>query len=49
MGGPMAMWFEAFLGGRRVPGSIPETTDFLTDSSGKATNANGSWFTKEYK
>ena len=34
---------------RRVPGSIPETTDFLTNSSVQDTNAHVLLFTKQYK
>ena len=33
---------------RRVAGSIPDSTNFLTNSSGQATNALVSLFTKQY-
>ena len=44
----MAVWL--ILGSEpEGPGSSPETTDFMTKSSGQATNALVSLFNKQYK
>ena len=39
---------KAWLRGWKVPGSILQTTDFMTNCSGQATNAPVSLFTKQY-
>ena len=46
-GGSVVVWLRVRPGDRRVAGSIPESTDFLTNSSGQATNALVSLFTKQ--
>ena len=38
-GVPVVVWLRCRPADRRVAGSIPETTNFLTNSSGQATNA----------
>ena len=43
------MWLGDWSNDRRVAGSILDTTDFLTNSSGHATNARMSRFTKQHK
>ena len=45
--GSVVVWLRDGSGDQRVIGSIPETTDFLTNSSGQATNALVSLFTKQ--
>ena len=45
---PVVVWLRDWPGDRRVAGSIPETTDSLTNSSGQVTNALVSLFTKQY-
>ena len=45
----MVVWSRDWPSDRRVASSIPETTDFLTNSSGQATNAHVSLFTKQHK
>ena len=49
IGGPMVVWLKDWPRDWRVAGSIPETTDFLTNSSGQATNARVFLFTKQCK
>ena len=46
MGGPVVVWLGDRPVDRRVAGSIPESTNFLTNSSGQATSALVSLFTK---
>ena len=43
----MVVWLGFRPVDRRVAGSIPESTNFLTNSSGQATNALVSLFTKQ--
>ena len=43
----MVVWLRFRPVDRRVAGSIPESTNFLTNSSGQATNALVSLFTKQ--
>ena len=45
----MVVWLRDWPRDRRVDGSILETTDFLTNSSGQTTNALVSLFTKQCK
>ena len=47
--GPMVVWLRDWPQDRRVAGSIPETTNFLANISGQATNALVSLFTKQYE
>ena len=47
--GPMVVCLRDWPGDRRIASSIPETIDFLTNSSGQATNAPVSLFTKQCK
>ena len=46
-GGQLVVWLRFRPVDRRVAGSIPESTNFLTNSSGQATNALVSLFTKQ--
>ena len=43
------MWLRDWPRDQRVASSIFEKTDFLTNSSGQATNAYVSLFTKQHK
>ena len=43
-----SLWLGCRPVDRRVAGSIPDSTNFLTNSSGQATNALVSLFTKQY-
>ena len=47
MGGQMVVWLWFWPVDRRVTGSILESTNFLTNSSGQATNALVSLFAKQ--
>ena len=44
---PVVVWLRDRPGDQRVAGLIPESTDFLTNSSGQATKALVSLFTKQ--
>ena len=46
--GQLVVWLRCRHGDRRVAGSIPDSTNFLTNGSGQATNALVSLFTKQY-
>ena len=45
--GQLVVWLRFRPMDRRVAGSIPDSTNFLTNSSGQATNALVSLFTKQ--
>ena len=45
----MVVWLRDWPRDQKVAGSIPKTTDFLTNSSGQATNALVSLFPKQHK
>ena len=48
--GSIVEWLKTWLTDQMVYSSIPETTNFLTNSLlGQATNAHVSLFTKQYK
>ena len=46
-GGQLVVWLRFRPVDRRVAGSIPESSNFLTNSFGQATNALVSLFTKQ--
>ena len=45
--GPVVVWLRDCIINRRVAGSIPEITEFLTDNSEQANNALVSPFTRQ--
>ena len=47
IGGQLVVWLRFRPVERRVTGSIPDSTNFLTNSSGQATNAPVSLFNKQ--
>ena len=47
LAGIVVVWLRDGPDDQRVAGSIPETTDFLTNRSGQATKALVSLFTKQ--